>query len=227
MTDALGKGLGERFLDVAVVVMVVLALLTMAVLIRRWTASESAEAEMDQAVLLPNWTEMLTGGHSEGPERAPVVIVVFSDFQCPACRAFASRMRLLRADYPDRLRVVYRHFPLGMFLHSADAAMASDCAAEQGRFRHFRDALFSDQEMIGEVPWDYFAEHAAIPNRKAFDDCLLRGNDGRAAADRRLGESIGVESTPTWILNGRKKVGTPTLATMRELVEQQLGQGKD
>ncbi len=227
VTGASEGRLGERVLNLVLVVMVVSAIITTGGLVRRWTVSEPRDVDMRQAVLLPNWTELLPGGHSEGPEEAPVVFIVFSDFQCPACRAFASTMRLLRADYPDSLRIVYRHFPLGSFAHSTDAALASECAAEQGRFRGFHDALFSDQEMIGQVPRGYFAARAGIPDREAFANCLSNANESWVSEDRRLGESIGVDSTPTWILNGRMMVGTPPLGSLREKVMEQLRQGED
>lgn len=75
------------------------------------------------------------------------------------------------------------------------ARAATQCAAEQGRFRRFHDALFAEQEVIGEVPWDYFATAAGISDQLAFRE--LRRDASGVAMDRRLEESIGVDSTPT------------------------------
>ena len=178
----------------------------------RETASPGAQEITD-------WTALASEGHDLGPEDASVWIVVFSDFQCPACRALATRLRALNSRHPTRARVFFRHFPLASHVHAQEAALASECAGTQGRFLAFHDALFGEQDVIGQMPWRYFGGLANLPDIPAFVECIREGEAmTRIVDDRRRGELIGVDRTPTWIINGTVVVGVPSLSRIEEMV---------
>jgi protein-disulfide isomerase len=84
--------------------------------------------------------------HARGPERAPVIVVEYGDFECPQCKAAAPAVKMLLEEYADDVRFVFRHFPLeDAHPHALAAAEAAECAGEQGKFWEMSDLLFANQ----------------------------------------------------------------------------------
>jgi protein-disulfide isomerase len=168
---------------------------------------------------VPDWRRYAAAGHRTGPATAPVEFVVFSDFQCPACRRLTTYLNALRAEYPDRISVVYRHAPLASHPFAVTAAKASECAARQGRFDQYHDALFENQETIGFSSWSRFAVTAGVPDTAAFDRCVADpGGVPALARDTVDARSLNVKGTPTFLVNGTLFRGTPPLETLRRFV---------
>lgn len=137
-----------------------------------------------------------------GPRDAQVTIVVFSDFQCSFCAAMMDRLQVLRSKYPKDVAVVYRHFPLSIHRQAIPAVRASECAATQGRFETFHNALFARQDSIGLVSWERFAILADVHDLKAFNACNSRTDPIPALVrDTVAGNSLGVKGTPTLLIN--------------------------
>jgi|SRR5579862_7568975 len=87
--------------------------------------------------------------HLLGPEHAPVTVVEYGDFECPNCKLAAPAVKLLMQRFPERLRFVYRHFPLeALHPHALQAAQAAECAGGQGQFWPMHDLLFAHQEHL-------------------------------------------------------------------------------
>ncbi len=175
-----------------------------------------------QGRLVEGWERLADSHLSVGPATAPVTIVVFADFQCSACRVWETRLAALLSETPERVRLVYRQFPLSSHPHAATAAIAAECANAQGTFPRLRRAMFDNQALIGDVPWDFFAREAEVPDVPQFGRCLLDadGDIGRAIArDKRMGEEIGVVATPTWIVNGRLYVGALPLRQVSAVIQ--------
>jgi protein-disulfide isomerase len=154
-----------------------------------------------------------------GPETAPVTIVVFSDFQCPYCAELMARLMILRSRHPEDVAIVYRHYPLSVHPYAMAAARASECAASQGRFEEFHNALFRSQEVIGKVPWTHFALVAGVPDTAAFQKCAMSGvalhnvTEDSAAAKR-----LGVYGTPVLLINQTRLDGAQPLDTLEAYV---------
>lgn len=143
---------------------------------------------------------------AKGPADAPVTVVEFSDFQCPACKSVAPVIDRLREAYPEQVRVVFRHFPLRSIHPQAQlAAEAATCAREQREeaFWTMHDALFAGQSALGRD--DLVARAGSLGlDEDTFVACL-DGGSARAAVDTdvREGEQAGVNSTPSIFVNGR------------------------
>ena len=209
----------EMVSNLATGVMVVCAVLVTGMAVRAQFFPPSP-ADVDEAPRsIRRWQRLAATGSSLGAADARTTIVEFSDFQCPFCRQLAGTLREMQADDPGRFRVVYRHYPLAQHTHAFDAAVAAECAGEQGRFEPYHDALFAAQDSIGSRGWEAFAAEAGVPDAAAFRACLVRPavrervqEDADAAARLRL------PGTPSLIVDGRLYSGAITRAELEALL---------
>jgi protein-disulfide isomerase len=172
-----------------------------------------------QPTRVADWRVYTQAGHRSGPEHAPVTMVVFSDFQCPACRMFAAHAKALQKEFPQQLAIIHRHSPLSSHPFALDAARASECAGEQGRFAAFHDALFVEQTSIGLAPWTRFAVNAEVPDIAAFERCTASAAPSPTLhADTLAARELKVTGTPTLLINGLRFTGTPPLDTLKAFV---------
>lgn len=151
--------------------------------------------------------EVVASGPGLGPVDAPLVIVEFSDFQCPFCARAVPILKALHERHPDDLRIVYRHMPLSFHEHARLAAIGGVCADRQNRFWEYHDALFADQSAISRD--DLIARASTLGLEPGdFASCL---DDPAAAAivdqDAADAEALGLTGTPTFFVNGLKLTG--------------------
>lgn len=196
------------------------AVIVTLLVVRRELFPPKAEAAVPVATVR-NWRDFGRDGHRRGPDDAPVTIVEFSDFQCPFCRAMAARLDTLREEYPGKVAVVYRHYPLPIHEHAVAAARAADCAAEQGRFWPMHDVLFQRQDAIGKTEWRTFGSAAQVPDTTGFRRCLGR-ESGTMQRDREAGRQLQVDRTPTLLVNQHRIVGAVPLDTLRAYVRRAM-----
>ena len=166
-----------------------------------------------------------------GPEDAPVTIVEFSDFQCSFCaRFYAQTYPLIREEFGDRVRFVFKHYPIsGLHPDAEPAAMASECANEQGRFWEYHDLLFENQRDLSGPALLRYAEQAGVPDMAQFSECVASQRFASTVrADLLAGDRLGVTGTPTFFINGLPLIGAHPYQTFRLRIEQALaeaGQG--
>ncbi len=159
----------------------------------------------------------------KGGAGAPLEIVEFSDFQCPACRYAEAPLRQIFSVYDGKIRFVFKHYPLPPRVHAwaKVSALAAECAGRQGKFWEFHDRLYDKQtEWSNEKAEIFFASYARdlkldVP---AWDACRT-GPDAAAAiaSDMEDGNNAWVASTPTFFINGRRFVGGKQLAELGTL----------
>lgn len=141
----------------------------------------------------------------KGAEDAPVVISEFSDFQCPYCSRIVPNLNQVEKKYGEKVKVVFRQFPLRSIHPEAQkAAEASLCAADQGKFWEMHDAMFAGQK---ELSVAQLKEKAGILelDTEAFNSCLDSGDKAAAVqADVSAGTAAGVSGTPSIWVNGRQ-----------------------
>lgn len=159
----------------------------------------------------------------KGPRDPPVTIVEYSDFQCPFCARVGPVLKQIEAAYGDRVRVVYRDFPLPNHPEAQTAAEAARCAHEQGKFWHYHDRLFESQRSLSPETYRQLAADAGLDST-VFDECLGSGRFRAAIEeDSRSGESMGVSATPSFFINGRHVSGAQPFEVFQEIIEEEIG----
>jgi protein-disulfide isomerase len=163
----------------------------------------------------------LSGSHVGGDPRATVVLVEFSDFQCPFC-AQASNGALLEVNRDfiktGKVRYAFRHFPLeDLHPNAAAAAEASECAAVQGRFWEMHQLLFDNQKALAPADLSRYAGMLKL-DAKAFDGCMEKRTFAeRVKQDKAAGAAAGVSGTPSMLI-GTARPGEPVVTLSRLVV---------
>lgn len=174
-------------------------------------------------VVIDGWEEFNESGVRMGLEEAPLVITEFMDFTCPFCRDLAPVTDSLLSAYPRKVAIVVQHFPLPNREMSLPAAMAAECAGEQGQFKAMYHVLFANMDSIGRWDWADFAMEAGVSDIRAFETCIERPAEEfeRIARGQEIGVETGVFATPTVWVNGQ----VVEARTVREFEDlgQQLG----
>jgi protein-disulfide isomerase len=163
------------------------------------------------------------GYPSLGPEDAPITIVEFSDFQCPFCRRFEQETyRPLLDAYPGQIRFVYRNLPLtSIHPNAMPAAIASLCANDQNVYWDYHDKLFSS-ETLDEATYIQYATDLGL-DVDTFTACLSSGShDAFIQQDMDFSLGLGVQSTPTFFVNGLAIVGAQPLANFKQIIDKEL-----
>lgn len=164
------------------------------------------------------------GFPSIGPKDAPIVIVEFSDFQCPYCKQFFDKTyKQLLAAYPEKIRFVFRHLPLTSIHPEAyPAAEASMCANEQNSFWEFHDKVFENQDKLGRELYLQIASDLNL-DMPAFEDCIITGKfKAFVQQDSDYAVNLGIQSTPTFFINGLALVGAQPIETFKQVIDMEL-----
>jgi protein-disulfide isomerase len=157
-----------------------------------------------------------------GPTNAPLTIFEFSDYQCPACRRSHAVVREMRQLYNDRIRWVFKDFPMPGHKWAKGAAMAAHCAAEQGKFWEYHDLLFNTQEELTPEHLLQLAKDLGLP-QEPFSKCLEVGKY-QALVDKYVeeGRKFGLDTTPTFVINNRLVSGAPPPDRFKRIIDEEL-----
>ena len=146
-----------------------------------------------------------TADHQLGPDRAPVTLVEYGDYQCPYCAAAAPVVRELRKQFGDDLRFVFRNFPLSdMHPHAETAAQVAEFADENGKFWQMHDLLFANQSRFDDSLFFDLAEQLDLSNFDLREALALGVHRKRIQEDYEGGLVSGVRGTPTFFINSRR-----------------------
>jgi protein-disulfide isomerase len=210
----------DLYSDVLTGVLVGCALVVTAAVARREVFPPAAPGPDMKPRAVDNWAQLVSAGQWMGRSDAPVKIVEFSDFQCPFCARTHPAVEAVRRRHPERVAVLYRHFPLdAIHPFARPAAVASECAGRQGRFGEFATLLFAQQDSLGAKPWSRFAAQAGVADAPAFERCVRESRTlAEVDRDAKLGAATRIEVTPTLVINGTLRPGAITEAELDSLV---------
>ncbi len=163
------------------------------------------------------------GAPFKGTEKAPVTIVEFSDFHCPFCKRVVSTLVQLESQYGDKIKLVFRDFPIDS-LHpgTSKAHEAARCANEQGKFWAYHDKLFASAPKSSPEIFKGLAKEVGL-EAIAFEKCLSSGKYQAAIKkDIEEGTRAGVTGTPAFFINGRPLTGAQPLEAFARVIEEEL-----
>jgi protein-disulfide isomerase len=188
-------------------------------------------------IIVPDFYDYsMADGSALGDPNAPVQIVEYSDFQCPACAQFHDlTLGQIIDTYvaTGQVYFVYRNFPVldqGVSTESRDAANAVYCAADQGKFWQFHDMLFANR--IGEGAGSYTVARLEAMGEKlgfdaSFNDCIRNIEYAeRVLTDRTAALEAGLDSTPSFLVNGQQLVGAQPFGAFVTVIENALDEAE-
>jgi protein-disulfide isomerase len=161
---------------------------------------------------------------SIGPENAPITLIEFGDYECPYCKEwFLETYSQLMSTYQGKIRFVYRDFPLtGLHANASPAAEAADCAGEQGKYWPFNDKLFGGDLALGSDTYLKYASDLGLDSNQ-FKNCLDTNKYQDAVeANYSFAYNLGVQSTPTFFINGLAVVGAQPFSVFKQIIDQEL-----
>lgn len=162
--------------------------------------------------------------NSERTEAQTVHILKYSDYQCPACKAYIPVQEQLKRDFGDMVQIEYRHFPLSGHRYAALAAHSAEAARNQGKYKEMHDLIFEYQEVWsrGDAR-DHFVDFASeigLDVEQFESDIESEDVQQRVAMHRAEGERRQVNATPTFFINGQRLRQNPqSYEQMKSIVE--------
>jgi protein-disulfide isomerase len=206
----------KRFLPFLIVVVVGLATVGSAVALYRAKQPKTLTISKDAAA---------SGAHVLGPEKAPVTLEEFGDFECPPCGKMSEPLSELQREFNPQLKLVFHNFPLPNHKHAREAAWAAEAAALQGKFWQMHDIIYKEQEAWAKALdarplLEAYAGYIGLDLERFKKDMNSDEVKFKVETDRQKGVSLGVQNTPTIFIND-KQVDPKNLAPQkfREQVE--------
>jgi protein-disulfide isomerase len=159
--------------------------------------------------------------HIQGSADAPVTLVEYGDYECPYCGAAYPIVKEVQARMGDRLRFVFRNFPITTsHPHAEQAAEAAEAAAAQGSFWDMHDALYENQKRLGDEDLRAYAEELGLDVERFAGELGEHVHEARVHEDFLSGVRSGVNGTPTFYINGARHDDSYELETLLAAVEQ-------
>jgi protein-disulfide isomerase len=191
---------------------------------RRSAFARELRSKYDVKVLLEPYRVAVDTADApvRGSAKAPVTILEFSDFQCPFCVRARPTVARVRESYGDKVRWVFRHFPLSFHPYAEKAGEAAACAGDQGRFWEMHDALWAHNTRLELADLKGYASAMGL-DAAAFGQCLDSGRHaGLVGRDTEAGASYGVSGTPAFFVNGRPLVGAQPFEAFQQVIDDEL-----
>ncbi|HXU79842.1 MAG TPA: thioredoxin domain-containing protein [Polyangia bacterium] len=168
------------------------------------------------------WPVTVGSSPAKGPKNAPITMVVFSDFQCPYCGRIEPTLAKLESEYPGKIRIAWKDYPLPFHQNAKPAASAARAAGEQGKFWEMHDKLFANQQQLDRASLEKYAQELGL-NMAKFKAALDSNKyEAQIAADMKEGTAVDVNGTPATFVNGRKIGGAYPYEIFKKVVDQEL-----
>lgn len=161
---------------------------------------------------------------SKGSKSAKVTVVEFSEFQCPFCKRASTHSANIIKDYGDKVRYVFKHFPLSFHDRSHISSQASLCMKDQGKFFEYHDKLFENNTALSDDDLKKYATELGADMVK-FNECLSSGKyKAQVDADLADGQKYGVSGAPTFFVNGVMVVGAVPYEDLKQTIDSAMNE---
>jgi protein-disulfide isomerase len=174
------------------------------------------------------WRQYALSDMRIGPTSAPVTITEFSDFQCPVCSRLYRELASVRTRRGDEVSIVYRNYPIeDLHPFARPAAIAAQCAANQGRFPAYHDFLFEHQDSLPVIKWTKLARRLGIADTVSFAKCLVAPETiMKLKRDSIDAAALGIPGTPLVLVNEWVYRGAPSLAALDSVVAREAASAR-
>lgn len=158
----------------------------------------------------------------KGKVGAPITIIEFTDFQCPYCSRAQSTIEKIFSEYPEKVQLIFKDFPLEFHKQAKDAHIAAQCANEQGKFWEYHDILFKNQNQLFLDKLNEYAKQLNLDMEK-FSQCVnTRKYEKYVNESIEQAQNLGITGTPTFFVNGRIVKGAQPFETFKQIIEEEL-----
>ena len=186
-----------------------------------YVQSLRSEAQVTFRLAPPRAPIAMNDTAARGPANAPVTLLEYADYECPYCQQIQPVIEKLEQEYKGRLAFAYKDFPLPMHPNAEKAAEASRCAGQQGKYWEYHDQLTTTKQLDMAA----LKNHARVLklDTAAFDTCLDSGQMAETVKAQALeAQTLGVQGTPTFFVNGRYVTGTVGYENLRAVIAEEL-----
>ncbi|MCL4386765.1 DsbA family protein [Patescibacteria group bacterium] len=185
-------------------------------------------SKQQQTAVVTQQIKLTANEHIKGDKNAKVIIVEFSDFQCPACKFYTPQADQILKDYNGKIKLVYKEFPLPGHPNAMLAAQAAEAAALQGKFWEMHDLLFQNQDTWGaqqdpKATFISYAEKLGLDTQKFTEDMGSKAVADKIKTDQDEGNRVNLQWTPTFYVNNRLMTNSGKYEDFKKIVEQALG----
>jgi protein-disulfide isomerase len=187
----------------------------------RWGQGPQPPKLLEDPVAIPT-----AGSPVRGPADARLILVEFSDFQCPYCWMAVAKLDAALEAYPGKIKLIFKQFPLDTHSQAALAAAAAIAAHQQGKFWPMHNALFAHRRDLSRPSILELAHTIGLDMKRFEVDLDSPETKKTVARDVEDGDKAGVEGTPTVFVNGRKYNGSLDLPAFRKIIDEDLKNAK-
>lgn len=198
-------------------------LITSLVMIQFFSKKDFNDSIVDREI--ESWEEISSVAYRKGIPKAPIQIIKFFDYSCPYCKEVDPVVNEIAKKYSGQISIVYNHFPLDEFSSTFKAAVASECAANQGRFMDYHNLLFINQDNLGTLSFDGLAIEAKVQDISLFKEC--RESDEAKDIIRKsisIANDLRIGGVPTFLINDKIVPGVRSSLEFSNLIEKLLKQ---
>jgi len=191
----------------------------------RLASEGKSAADIETAVkYIAGWARVdLTGSPRKGRADSPIVVVEYSEYQCPFCKRAQGTMHDLEEKYGDKVSFVFKHYPLAKHAQAKPAALASIAAERQGKFWEYKHALFEHQkDLRTEGIYDQIAQEIGLNMEQFHRDLADPTLEDQIKADVIQAKKVGVTGTPCFFVNGYKLKGAKPLDAFVDVIDREL-----
>lgn len=180
---------------------------------QRAQEQQARQAILKQAKANP--AAVIGASPTTGAKNGKVVLVEFSDFQCPYCAKANTTLKQFMEKHSSSVTLVYKHLPLtSIHSEALPAARAAWAARQQGKFWEFHDALFANQQQLGETLYRETAKSLGLDLQKFDRDRASQAANTEIQQDLAMAEALGIDGTPFFLMNGEVLAGAVSLADL-------------
>lgn len=172
--------------------------------------------------------------HTVGAGNKSVTLIEYGDFECPACKSYYPFVKTIKEEYGDDIKFQFRHYPLVQIHPNAFlASRAAEAAGNQGKFFEMHDVLYENQDTWKASPnvtvvFESYAQQLGLDVGKFKTDMMSEQTSAIINADMKAGQAIGANSTPTFVLNGKKIDKNPRdVEEFKKLIDEEIAKNAD